>query len=105
MKKRKGNRSLLSSIAIPVLAAAVLLFFLIALGNLGEGQRTEGKEQLEAALRRTAVACYAAEGIYPPNLDYIKEYYGIQIDESRYTVAYHAFAENLMPDITVLEKR
>ena len=105
MKKRKGNRSLLSSIAIPVLAAAVLLFFLIALGNLGEGQRTEGKEQLEAALRRAAVACYAAEGIYPPNLDYIKEYYGIQIDESRYVVVYHAFAENLMPDITVLEKR
>ena len=105
MKKNKGNRSLLSTVAIPVLAAVILLFFLIALGNLGNGQRTEGKEQLENALRRAAVACYAAEGIYPPNLDYIKEYYGIQIDENRYVVVYHAFAENLMPDITVLEKR
>ena len=88
-----------------LLAAAVLLFFLTALGNLGDGQRSEGKAQLEAALHRAAVACYACEGIYPPSLDYLKEHYGIQIDHSRYVVIYEAFAENLMPDITVLEKR
>ena len=103
MKKRKGNRSLLSSIAIPILAAAVLLFFLIALGNLGEGQRTEGKEQLEAALRRAAVACYAAEGIYPPNVEYLCSHYGVLVDEQRYTVIYENFADNLMPEILVLE--
>ena len=105
MKKRTAARSLVSSIVFPLLAAAILLCFLIALGNLGSGQRDEGKAQLEAALRRAAVACYAAEGIYPPSLDYMIEYYGIQIDHSRYTVVYDAFAENLMPDITVLEKR
>ena len=49
------------------------------------------------------MACYAAEGFYPPNLDYLKDRYGLQIDEKRYTVRYTAFAENLMPDITVLE--
>ena len=30
-------------------------------------------------------------------------HYGIQVDEERYTVHYSAIAENLMPDITVLE--
>ena len=49
------------------------------------------------------MACYAAEGAYPTSLDYLKERYGVQIDEERYTVYYSAFAENLMPDITVLE--
>lgn len=105
MNRKKGNRSLTSSIVLPLLAAAILLFFLTALGNLGNGQQSEGRAQLEAALRRAAVACYAAEGIYPPSVEYIREYYGIQIDESRYVVVYEAFAENLMPDITVLEKR
>ena len=88
-----------------VLAALILVFFFTALGNLESGHKKEGKEQLEAAIRRSAVACYAAEGIYPPDLDYLKEHYGIQIDESKYTVMYEVFAENLMPDITVLEKR
>lgn len=45
----------------------------------------------------------AAEGAYPPDVDYLKEHYGLQIDERRYTIRYMAFAENLMPDITVLE--
>ena len=105
MKKHSRIRPLVSSVILPLLAAAILLFFLTALGNLGDGQRSEGKAQLEAALHRAAVACYACEGIYPPSLDYLKEHYGIQIDDSRYVVIYEAFAENLMPDITVLEKR
>ena len=105
MKKQSRIRPLVSSVILPLLAAAILLFFLTALGNLGDGQRSEGKAQLEAALHRAAVACYACEGIYPPSLDYLKKHYGIQVDDSRYLVIYEAFAENLMPDITVLEKR
>ena len=54
------------------------------------------------ALRRGCVACYAAEGVYPPNLDYLKEHYGVQVDDARYVVIYSVFADNLMPDITVL---
>lgn len=49
------------------------------------------------------MACYAAEGVYPPDLEYLKEHYGLQVDENQYTVRYDVFAENLMPDITVLE--
>lgn len=84
---------------------AVVLFFLAALSNLNEGQRAQGKEQLERAVRRAAVACYAAEGIYPPNLEYLEEHYGVQVDRERYTVVYDVFASNLMPDVTVLEHR
>ena len=50
------------------------------------------------------MACYAAEGFYPPNLDYLEEHYGVQIDKRHFVVHYTAIAENLMPDITVLEK-
>ena len=61
-------------------------------------------QQLEESLRRSAVACYAAEGVYPPDLAYLEEHYGVQIDEKRFAVYYDAFASNMMPDITVLEK-
>lgn len=103
-----GHRSkklpaLIRGLAIPVLAAAVLFCFLAALSNLTQGQGEEGRRQLEDSLRRAAVACYAAEGIYPPILDYLEEHYGIQIDRDRYAVFYDIFAENLMPGITVVE--
>ncbi|MBR4954105.1 MAG: hypothetical protein IKV47_07350 [Oscillospiraceae bacterium] len=104
MKKKNRIRSYMRPAAFVFAVVCVLAFFLAALGNLDVGQQEEGKMQLDRALRRAAVACYAAEGIYPPSLEYMEEYYGIQIDHSRYTVVYDVFAENLMPDITVLER-
>lgn len=98
----KKNIQLGPVLLIPAVLA-VLLMFSAALSGLQSGRASEGKQQLEDALRRSAVACYAAEGIYPPNLAYLEEHYGIQIDRTRYTVMYEAFASNLMPDITVLE--
>ena len=94
----------LKGMLFPVLVAVILLFFLTALDNLQAGNGEEGKDQLEQALKRCAVTCYATEGIYPPDVDYMKEHYGIQIDEKRYLVKYQVFAENLMPDITVLDR-
>ena len=84
---------------------AVLLIFLSGLSNLRDGRSSEGRQQLEDAVRRAAVACYAAEGIYPPDLAYLEAHYGIQVDREHYTVVYEAFASNLMPDVTVLENR
>ena len=89
---------------IAALVLAVCLWFLTALGNLSSGQGEKGRQQLENALRRAAVACYAAEGVYPPTLEYLTEHYGVQVDKDRYSVFYEVFAENLMPEITVLEK-
>ena len=84
--------------------AAVLFCFLRGVTNLSDGHADEDKRRLEEVLRQNAVACYAAEGFYPPDVAYLEQHYGVQIDHSRYTVSYSAFAENLMPDITVLEK-
>ncbi len=106
MKKRKNPwKALLKGLLLPAAAAAVLLFFAAAVNSLDSGRETEGLRQLEDALHRGCVACYAAEGTYPPTLEYLEERYGIQIDETRYTVYYEIFAENLMPNITVLEKK
>ena len=93
-------RSLISVVVLVSLFFSLQVIF----KNVEQEQLDNGQIQLEQAIRKAAVACYAMEGIYPPDLDYIKEYYGIQIDEKRYVVVYDVFAENLMPDITVLKK-
>ena len=87
----------------PAAAVLVVLCFLSAVSNLERGRNQESKRQLEDALRRSCVACYAAEGVYPPDLAYLEEHYGVQIDEERFTVSYVVFGSNLMPDITVRE--
>ena len=46
--------------------------------------------------------CYALEGAYPQDFDYLAERYGAAVDESRCRVDYIYIGSNLMPDITVV---
>ena len=105
MRRRRNGApaAALGGLLLPVLALAVLLGFASAVSNLDGGRADEDLRRLEDALRRGCVACYAAEGVYPPNLEYLEDRYGVQVDDTRYVVYYDIFAENLMPDLTVLE--
>ena len=87
-----------------LLTLVVLAAFWIALANLEGGQGEQRRIHQEESIRRAAVTCYAVEGIYPPDLDYLRRHYGLQVDEKHYDVFYEVFASNIMPDITVVEK-
>ena len=102
--KKKRVRSFLSGILTPIVVAAILLCFLSGVSDLAGGHSREERQQLEDVLHRAAVACYSVEGFYPPDLEYMQKYCGLQYDEKQYVVFYEIFASNLMPDITVLDK-
>lgn len=104
MKQRHKINTMLRGLLLPVGAVIVLVFFASAINNMDKGREMQNTAQLENALRRGCAACYAAEGVYPRDLEYLSERYGVQIDDERYRVYYTVIAQNLMPDITVLEK-
>lgn len=104
MRQWKKSDRILGALLAPLGCLLAVLCLLTALSNLRSGRDEEALRQLEETLRWSAVACYAAEGIYPPDVAYLEEHYGVQIDEERFIVYYDVFASNLMPDITVLEK-
>ena len=99
-KERSEGRFFVSLL----LAIFALLALLYAVGTIRTQSEAEAQRQLERSLYRAAVSCYALEGRYPPDLDYLREGYGILVDETRYQVFYEAFGDNMMPDITVLPK-
>lgn len=90
--------------------AAILLFAVIMLLMLYGFQDARRAVRRRACgwqrimLRRAVVSCYALEGRYPPDVKYLQEQYGLQLNEEKYIVHYEVFAENIMPDITVLER-
>ena len=89
------------------LYATILLFVAVAaaavwgLGRTGASASEQGLEATERMVRRAVVECYALEGAYPPDLDYLEAHYGIRIDAERYYVYYRAYGQNIMPEIAV----
>ena len=89
--------------------AIVLLMLLLVGGGwmlINRVGRTSGNAQTEfvtEAVHNAALTCYAVEGAYPSDLEYLRQHYGLAYDQSRYMVRYSSFGSNLMPDITVTE--
>jgi hypothetical protein len=42
------------------------------------------------------------EGVYPPNLAYLEDNYGLQINTRDFYVHYQAFSSNLPPEVRVI---
>lgn len=102
MKKEKKE---LGWIVRLLLIAAIVCAFVFSLSRLDRGSSEIQRRQLEDSIRRACISCYSIEGIYPPTLSYLQENYGLQLNDKHYTVFYEAFAENIMPEITVVMKQ
>lgn len=87
-----------------LLFAVIMLLMLYGFQDAAQNSQAEGLRMAEDNLRRAVVSCYALEGRYPPDVKYLQEQYGLQLNEEKYIVHYEVFAENIMPDITVLER-
>ena len=104
MRTSEEKTGLWLKVISAVMTVVLIVVLVLSIMNMGRDSRKDGLRQLETSVRRSVTACYATEGVYPPNLDYLKEHYGLQVDEDRFIVHYSIFAENMMPDITVLER-
>ena len=90
---------------LPVVGFAALLgLFYAGVNSTEQAAGAARLDQLEQAVRQSAVHCYTVEGRYPESLDYLKEEYGLSYDEAVYRVDYEIFASNLAPLIRVEEK-
>ena len=88
-------------LALLVLIAALLLCALALRASRGGEVREESAQAIREAVRRSALQCYAVEGVYPPNLKYLTEHYGLVVNEEDFYISYDAFASNQPPDIRV----
>lgn len=102
-EKRKKNPSKGSFITL-VIFLGFMLFFIYILRITEERAGNEELELLNQGIRKAVVSCYAVEGKYPDSLEYLKEHYGLIVDEEKYIVTYDVFASNVMPEIYIVRK-
>ena len=61
-------------------------------------------EIVRDAVKNAALTCYAVEGMYPDDIDYLRDHYNLSYNEDKYVVYYQPFASNVIPTIQVVER-
>lgn len=98
----KGKGRWLYGLLAALLVAALVL--LVAHRNPERDLSDESAAAIRAAVERSALQCYVVEGVYPPDLKYLEENYGLQINTADFYVTYDAFASNMAPTVIVKAK-
>lgn len=104
----RNTTSVIGKFAALLPIAAFLLLLVLFLGgvrNISDATLARQQESLETALSRSISQCYAVEGVYPPDLEYLKLHYGLTYDESAFFVDYVSYGGNLRPEVTVLRRK
>jgi hypothetical protein len=81
-----------------------IVYFYMAVDNAHKKSDEEGHRILSDAIIRSAVQCYAIEGFYPPDIEYLENNYGLLVDHDKYFVSYRVFASNIIPEVDVFIK-
>lgn len=101
---KKHHRSYRFLLTI-LLFLLIIWFFLQGITRLSDGTVHRQKEALEQALNHCISYCYSVEGTYPESLEYLKEHYGLTYNEELFFVDYRMTGANLMPDVTIIERK
>lgn len=103
-RNQKNKTELFKSILVSICLFALFIFIMVK--GIIEIEKLSIMQNIDLArqnIKRGVIQCYAIEGRYPPNIEYIEENYGVKIDHDKYFVIYDCFASNLMPLIEVYE--
>lgn len=88
---------------IKVIAVVLIYLFLTnSIFEFSSGDDEGALQRVDSAIRNACVTCYACEGSYPENFEYLQRNYNLKIDLDKYIVHYEVFGQNIMPDITVM---
>ena len=92
------------NIAAGVAFVALIVGFLILISAITTTSDSQETQLVYDAVKNAALTCYAAEGSYPENLQYLRDHYKLAYNQEKFVVEYDAFASNLMPTINVLAR-
>ena len=93
--------SLIASLLIIAIAGAALF---IGLSGYTDSYSEKNVSEVRDTVLSYVAQCFALEGAYPPDLDYLAEKYGLQLDTERYIYHYDMYASNILPDVHVFPR-
>lgn len=90
-----------SQLVLYVFSFLILAIICVSIFNSQKAYDENQLGSIEKNIRKAVITCYSIEGYYPSDINYLKDNYGLVIDESSVNVFYQAVGSNIFPDIMV----
>ena len=91
----------IGAILIFVVLIIAFIFLVNTITTRGDGRELD---IVRDAVKNAALTCYAVEGMYPDDIDYLRDHYNLSYNEDKYVVYYQPFTSNVIPTIQVVER-
>lgn len=83
----------------------IMMMCIYGADSISKQNLTMQQQTLEDALHNSTIQYYALQGYYPENLNALLSSSTISYDEEKFYIDYQPIAANIMPDITVIQRR
>lgn len=93
-----------SQVVLYLFSFLILAIICVSIFNSQKAYDENQIESIEENIRKAVITCYSIEGYYPSDINYLKDNYGLVIDENNVNVFYQAVGSNIFPDIMVRRK-
>jgi hypothetical protein len=93
------------SVGSIIIFSFLIVFIGYTMFGIDKFYKNSGTKQTTAIkkiIQKAAVQCYALEGAYPPDIEYLEKNYGILVNKDKFFYNYEIFASNIAPQVDVL---
>lgn len=87
-----------------VIFVTILIIFIGGISTISNSSVVNDKEILTEAIERDIVHCYCVEGMYPPNVKYMENHYGLTYDKDKFIIDYEYIGANIKPNVMIVQK-
>lgn len=97
----------LKNIQLIVTLIVLIVFIAVVISGLSSYSSSLDEvetDRIKQVVEKYAIQCYATEGAYPPNVQYLSDHYGLVLNEEKYIYEYEAVAENIKPLIQIFKR-
>ena len=100
--KQNKKRPLVGGIVSALVFAAIAVMLYIGIQEMFASSQDESFNSTRDAIANAISNCYAMEGRYPPDMEYLQENYGVVIDPDIYVVNYQSGFGFVRPEVELI---
>ena len=94
----------MKKILLLVCVVSVLYATILAFNSTSTYSSREEINRITTTVEGLLLKCYSIEGRYPETIAYLKEHYGLLVNEDDYAIIYYYEGDNLQPRVEVFKK-